>query len=110
MGFQAYDNYSYSCGVFDIDNYNWRFVGVSAAVSAFAPGWGSVGKTVFSSSKAVGALSRQAANTSNRAAKIANRISKHKSKAEKAVVTQVGFQAAKKIGTQSKSNNQCDCN
>jgi RHS repeat-associated protein len=81
---------------------NWRHVGVSAAVGTVAPGMLSTGKTVYSSGKALRALSGQAANTTARAAKLAARKGAHQKTIKDAVSTQAAWQAAsgdEKIGT-----------
>lgn len=52
---------------------NWKHVAASAAIGTVAPGMLGTGKTVYQSSKALRALSGQAANTANRAAKLAAR-------------------------------------
>ncbi|MES2676501.1 MAG: RHS repeat-associated core domain-containing protein, partial [Pseudomonadota bacterium] len=107
VGVQAYKNYSKGCDLLDPDNYDWWDVGVSAAVGAFAPGWGSVGKTAWGSGRAIGTLSSQATNTAGRAAKIAGRIAKHKNKIRDAVATQTAYQGAKAVG--KAGNGSCEC-
>ena len=74
---------------------NWRHVGVSAAVGTVAPGMLSTGKTVYSSGKALRALSGQAANTTARAAKLAARKGAHQKTIKDAVSTQAAWQGAK---------------
>ncbi|MBB3121403.1 RHS repeat-associated core domain-containing protein [Pseudoduganella violacea] len=95
LGIQAYKNYRDGCDIFDIDNYDWWDVGVSAAVGALAPGMMNVGKTAWKSGNAIRALSSQSANTANRAAKIAGRISQHKNSIRDITATQAAYQGAK---------------
>ena len=76
---------------------NWRHVGVSAAVGTVAPGMLSTGKTVYSSGKALRALSGQAANTTARAAKLAARKGAHQKTIKDAVSTQAAWQGAKGV-------------
>jgi hypothetical protein len=111
IGLQVYQNYKNGCDPLDIDNYDLWDVGVATAVGAFGPGWWAVGKTAWTSSKAIGVLSAQSTNTANRAAKIAARIQKNKNQITGIVATQVGFQGAKAVGKAiTGSNPQCACN
>jgi hypothetical protein len=111
IGLQAYGIYQNGCDIFDIHNYDWWDVGLSAAVGALAPGWWSVGKTTLRSGSAIKTLSRQLerAQTANRTAKIEQRIQDHQSEIFDALSTQAAFQGAKALGKSMDGNTDCKC-
>ncbi len=76
---------------------NWKLVGVAGLFGAVAPGLLTSAKSVFTSGKAIKALSGQAANTTNRAAKLAVRKAAHKKNIKEAVETQAVWQATKLV-------------
>lgn len=114
IGIQAIKNYASGCDVFDFHNYDWWDVGVSAAVGAIAPGWGSVGKTTLRSRRAIYVLRDQLsrARSVRRIAKLEGRIANNTNAIRDAVLTQVGFQGAKAIGKAALgegSGKDCNC-
>ncbi|MFM2058832.1 MAG: hypothetical protein RLY71_3217, partial [Pseudomonadota bacterium] len=114
FGIQALKNYRNGCDVFDVGNYNWYDVGVSAAVGAIAPGWLAVGKTAGTSGRAIANLTEQLgrAQTANRAAKIEGRIASHSMSIADVLVPQLGFQGVKELGKQvsgAGGANDCTC-
>ncbi len=103
LGIQAYKNYRDECDVFDVDNYDWWDVGVSAAVGAVAPGAVSVGKTAWTSGNAAKNIAAQLARarTPNRVAKLQGRLDSHSGAIIEAVATQgasAGLPACWKTG------------
>lgn len=76
---------------------NYKHVAASAAFSTVAPGLFGSAKTVFTSSKALKALSGQAANTANRAAKLAARKAAHTGTIKTTVASQAMWQTGKAI-------------
>ncbi|WP_367154822.1 RHS repeat-associated core domain-containing protein [Methylomonas sp. HYX-M1] len=114
IGIQAFQNYMAGCDLLDIDNYDWWDVGVSGAVGAFAPGWGSVGKTAWKSGGAIRTLSGQLAKarTANRRAKVAARIANHRNQIRDALKVQGAYQGAKAVGKKLNGNgagDDCGC-
>jgi RHS repeat-associated protein len=111
VALQAYKNYRDGCDVFDVGNYDWWDVGVSAAVGALGPGWLSVGKTSWQSGNAIKTLSGQlgSARTANRVAKIEHRIAEHQNRIADAFITQGAFQGAKALGKTADGDGRCMC-
>lgn len=100
IGIQMLTNYYKGCDIWDVDNYDWWDVGVSAAVGAVAPGWLAVGKKSLNSGRAISTLSGQLgrARTANRINKIQGRINQHKGQIQEIVGTQLAWQGAKAAG------------
>ncbi|MFY1665681.1 hypothetical protein [Pseudomonas sp. Pseu.R1] len=110
---QVKDNWDNGRELTDI---KWRCVHIngiqvaaSAAVSTVAPGALSSAKTMWKSSKALRALSGQAANTANRTAKLAARTAAHKQVIGDAIKAQTKWQIVKKIGKCLTKNEKQDC-
>ncbi len=100
IGIQMLTNYYKGCDIWDVDNYDWWDVGVSAAVGAVAPGWLAVGKKSLNSGRAISTLSGQlgGARTANRINKIQGRINQHQGQIKEIVGTQLAWQGAKAVG------------
>lgn len=107
LGFQAYSNYQSGKDIYDVDNYDWWDVGVSAAVGAIGPGLWQVGKTSLNSGRAISTLSKQlnSARTANKVGKLQSRIQAHKSSISNVFKTQAVFQGLKTLG---QSANSCE--
>jgi RHS repeat-associated protein len=97
QGYKNYKNYKNGCDVFNLGNYDWWDVGVSAAVGALAPGWGSVGKTAARSGGAIRNLTGQLgrAKAVSKVTKLTGRVSDHRAKIKDAITTQLAYQGAK---------------
>jgi RHS repeat-associated protein len=110
-GMQAINNYRKGCDVFDVDNYNWWMVGISAATSMVAPGWFSIGKEAPGSIGAIRNLAGQLgrAQTASRAAKIEGRILENVKGLTDPLAVQGTFQGLKVLGKKITSTDGGNC-
>ncbi|GLQ50672.1 type IV secretion protein Rhs [Dyella flava] len=112
LGLQAAGNYMAGNDAFDVNNYNWTDVGIAAAASAIAPGWGAVAKTAKTSGQALKTLTAQleGARAAARVAKLESRIANHQSAIADVVGTQLGVQGVKtlaKWASHARENDDC---